>query len=274
MGQDLSSSGGLTAAWNDNLSHSALAADERTAEVYTASGSFDQRFSLTRDLALLAGGTAALETCPRYDDLDRVSAGAHAELRKKFGLGPLAPVLSLDLGAGGAAFRDSYRDGWSADVTAGLAKRVNDAWRVAVKADWSRQEARQTVYDCENRGLSAETSWDVTDRWQVALGVGREWGQQEASASWNAWSYRYYGGAGPAVANYYGQVPYTYSNTFGPGWVAYRVTGHADLGWLSLAPALGPDTALPLRYEAVEVYAGAGTRYISHQLSLSLLHRF
>jgi hypothetical protein len=271
---DLYPAGTVTAEWTDNLSHSALATDQLAGEIFSAGGSLDRRFSLTRDLSLLAGGTATAEICPQYDGLDQVAAGLQLELREKFGLGALAPVLSLRTEAGAASFGESARDGWSAKGALGVAKRLNDAWRVTVNADWSHQEARQQVFDCEKRGLSAELSWDVTDRWQVGLGARREWGQQEASASWNAWSYLSYGGAGPALANYYEQIPYVYSSTFGPGWVAYRVRGQTNLWWLSLSPALGANTALPLRFESVEVYAAAGTRYISHQVSLSIVHRF
>ena len=56
--------------------------------------------------------------------------------------------------------------------------------------------------------------------------------------------------------------------------MAYRIDGRTDLWWFSVAPALTRDTALPLRYETIEVHGGAGTRYLSHQISLSLLHRF
>jgi hypothetical protein len=270
----VSTSGSLTATWNDNLSHSADADDERTAQLFDASGSFSQRFPLARDTALVTGGTASVESCPRYHGLDSLGASAQLTLREKFGLGALAPVLSLNTEAGAASFRESARNGWSATVTLGLARRFNDAWRGAVNAEWSHHEARQTVFDLEHRGVSAELSWDVTERWQLGLGAGRQWGQQEANASWNSWSDGLYGAEGPALANYYQHLPSTYSHTFGPGWVGYRIDGHTDLGWVSLSPALAPDTALPLRYQIVEVYGGAGTRYLSHQLSLSLVHRF
>lgn len=272
--EGVTADGSLTATWNDNLSHSAEAADRREATVFSADGSFSRRFPLGRDTALLAGGAARVETCPSYDGIDTLAAAARLAVREKFGLGALAPVLSLNTEAGAATFRESARNGWTAHATLGLAKRFNDAWRGALNAEWSHQNARQTAFDRESRALSAELSWDVTDRWQIGAGAGRQWGQQEANASWNTWSYVTSGAAGPALANYYEQVPDTYSNTYGPGWIAYRIDGHTDLAWISISPALAPDTALPLRYQVVEVHGGAGTRYLSHQLSLSLVHRF
>jgi hypothetical protein len=273
-GEGVTTEGSLTSTWNDNLSHSAQAADCRQATVFSADGSFSQRIPLTRDLALLAGGSAEVESCPRYDGLDTLGAVARLAAREKFGLGALAPVLSLSAEAGASSFRESARNGWSSKASVGLAKRFDEAWRAALNAEWSHQDARQTVFDLENRALSAELSWDLSDHWQIAAGASRQWGQQEANASWNSWSYVTSGAAGSALANYYEQVPDTYSNTFGSGWIAYRIEGHTDLGWISISPALAPNTALPLRYQVVEVHGGAGIRYLSHQLSLSLVHRF
>ena len=101
----ISTAGYITETWNDNLSHSSKTAEERAAAVISASGSFSQRFSLTRDTALISGGAVGVETCPRYDGLDTLSATVHLEIRQKFGLGALAPVLSLKAEAGAATFR-------------------------------------------------------------------------------------------------------------------------------------------------------------------------
>ncbi|HWA10370.1 MAG TPA: hypothetical protein VG838_13030 [Opitutaceae bacterium] len=270
----ISTSGSLVATWNDNLSHSSQPVDQREAEVFSASGAFSQRFPLSRDAALLAGGTAGIKACPRFDGLDDATAGAQLEVRQKFGLGPLAPVLSLQTEADAVAFRETARSGWTANARLDLAKRFDDAWRATVSAEWSRRDARAETFSREDRGLSAELTWDVTDLWQLSAGACRQWGGQEANASWNTWGFAVAGGAGPALANYYQRIPFTYSNTFGPGWVAYRIDGHTDLWWLSLAPALARNTALPLRYEVIRTHGEAGTHYLSHQVSLSLLHRF
>jgi hypothetical protein len=96
--EGVTADGSLTAAWNDNLSHSAEAADRREATVFSADGSFSRRFPLSRDTALLAGGAARVETCPSYDGIDTLAAVARLAVREKFGLGALAPVLSLNRG--------------------------------------------------------------------------------------------------------------------------------------------------------------------------------
>ncbi len=110
----VSTSGSLTTTWNDNLSHSAQAVDRRAAEIFSASGNFSQRFPLSRDAALITGGIATVKTCPRYDGLDALSAGAQLEVRQKFGLGALAPVVSLHTEADATAVHESTRNGWAA----------------------------------------------------------------------------------------------------------------------------------------------------------------
>lgn len=270
----VSTSGSLTATWSDNLSHSARPVDRRSAETFSASGAVSQRFILTRDDALLFGGTANTRICPEFDGLDTVSLAAQLELRRKFGLGPLAPVLALQTEAGGGLARETARNAWTTTARLTASKRLDDAWRVAVTGEWSDRNANQAVFSRVNRGLSAEVSWDVTDLWQLDAGACRQWGEQEANASWTTWGAAMAGVAGPALADYYARIPWRMSDTFGSGWVAYRVDGRTDLWWLALAPAIAPNTSLPLRYDHVDVHGSAGSRYVSHQFSLSVVHRF
>jgi hypothetical protein len=270
----ISTSGSLTAAWNDNLSHSARPIDQRNAETFSASGAFSQRFILSRDDALLFGGTANTRICPEFDGLDDVSFAVQLELRRKFGLGPLAPVLALQTEAGGGLYREAARNAWTTTARLTASKRLNDAWRVAVTGEWSDRNANQAVFSRVNRGLSAEVSWDVTDIWQLDAGACRQWGEQEANASWATWSGAMAGFAGPALADYYMRIPWRMSDTFGSGWVAYRIDGRTDLWWLALAPAIARNTSLPLRYDHIDVHGSAGSHYVSHQISLSVVHRF
>ena len=215
-----------------------------------------------------------MEACPRYNGLDFIAAGPRLELRRKFGLGPFAPTLRFAASAGGIIARESERGAWSAAASLSLSKRLSESWRASVSAEWQGQDARESVYDRGLRGLSAEINWDLTDRWQISLGVSRQKGDQTAYASWNHWAWVYYGAAGPALANYYQSLRWITSDTFGPGWVAYHIDGHTSLWWVTLSPALSANTALPFRLERVEVRGGAGTRYVSHLVSLSLVHRF
>jgi hypothetical protein len=270
----ISTSGSLSGTWNDNLSHSARAVDRRGAETLTASGAFSQRFILTRDDALLFGGTAGAKLCPEFDGLDTVSLAVQVELRRKFGLGALAPVLALQTEAGGGLSRETARNAWTTAARLVLSKRLTDAWRVAVTGEWSDRNANSAVFSRINRGLSAEVSWDATDIWQIDAGACRQWGEQEANTSWNSWGAVMAGVAGPALQDYYMRIPWQLSDTFGSGWVAYRIDGRTDLWWLALAPAIAPNTSLPLRYDHVEVHGSAGSHYVSHQFSLSVVHRF
>lgn len=264
----------VTATWNDNLSRTSYYADEREAGVYSIGGSIDRRVSLNRDVALLLGGDVRGEICPRFSGLDNIAAGPRADLQRKFGLGPFAPLLSFNTAASAIAARESYRRGWSAVAKLGFSKRLSNVLRAELSAEWTRHDLDEPVYDREIGGLSAEIKWDVTPRWQLGLGAGRQDGEQIAYASGSCWDLVYNGGAGPAEAAYYQSVPSVSSKTFGSDWVAYRIDGRTDSWWISLSPALAANTALPLRYERVEVRGYAGSRYVSHIISLSWVRRF
>jgi hypothetical protein len=76
------------------------------------------------------------------------------------------------------------------------------------------------------------------------------------------------------VQNYYTHTPWEVTNTFGPGWVAYRVDCRADFWWAQIAARLGEHTSVPLRYESAKVVNRVGVRYDSAFWSLGVLHRF
>ena len=82
------------------------------------------------------------------------------------------------------------------------------------------------------------------------------------------------GAFGPTIQSYYASIPWHVTNTYGAGWVAYRVDARADQWWIGLAPAIGDNSSLPLRYERTEVTNRVGVRYVSEIWSLAFVHRF
>jgi len=60
------------------------------------------RQPLPENFAIIFGGAASAEWWPRFKELDQITAGPEIELQRKFGLGPLAPIVAL---SGGAIWR-------------------------------------------------------------------------------------------------------------------------------------------------------------------------
>ncbi|MDI1320651.1 MAG: hypothetical protein PSW75_10740 [bacterium] len=259
-------SASLSAAWEENITHTTFEAEAYDAMLYEGNFEGQWHSQVSHDVLLNFGANAGFESCPRYHDLDRVLLGAEVGIQRKFGLGPLAPVLGADLSYTGSASRGSERSG--ARLLAGLkwSRRWNESWQTVVAADYMANTGRARVYHYSNHGLSLETHYDFAEHWQLTAGCKREWGEQVA--------YAWIGGRG---ASY----PYAYaiwknttdSGTFGKNWQVYTMDAHADIAWISISPVLAGDRSLPLRYEQTSV-VGRGESYKVRLLSLSFVQRF
>lgn len=99
-------------------------------------------------------------------------------------------------------------------------------------------------------------------------------GEVTANAEWDVWWTAISGGFGPRIQDYYNRTAWQVTNTFGKGWVAYRVNCAADFTWVQLSYALDDNTSIPLRLEHVTVINRAAVRYDSNLVSLNIVHRF
>jgi hypothetical protein len=195
-------------------------------------------------------------------------------MRHKFGLGPMVPVLEGGLALTAMRFHESGRSGWRQEGFVSLSQRLTASWRVVATANWESFTASRAPFDTHARRIALETYYDVTDTWQVGAGASRLHGQLVANAAWSVWGQALGGALGPTVQQYYRSVPWEVSNTFGQGWVAYRVECRADFWWTQLSARLSDRTSVPLRYESVKVVNRIGVRYDSAFWSLGVLHRF
>ncbi len=263
-----------TVTWAENLSRTSALPNQKSARVLAVTVNAGHARQLNSDWLLQSDAELGGTWVPQYDALDTFNAGAHATLRRKFGLGALAPVLEFNAGLTGAASHERGRSGWKLDGGVRLAKRFTENWRVAAGMDWEEFFARRQPFDVTNHRAVVETTWDITDRWQVNLGGARLWGQLTANAAPGVWAQAIGGGLGPVIFNTYNRLAWEVTDTYGPGWVAYRINCHADMWWLELAPALTEKTSLSLRYEFVKVINEIDIRYDSAFWSLSVVHQF
>lgn len=262
------------AAWAENISRSSSPVDWADAMSYeaalTASRSRQLAPNLTGQLWLQAG----VFTRPRYDKNNEINLGPGAGLSRKFGLGPLAPVVSAEASFLHKSARIGGNSGWTAHAALSASKRVHEAWRISATGDWHNHYARSSTYDVRYRRLFSELSWDITDRWQLTYGYGRLWGDFTANASPIIWPRAIGGLLGAAIADYYNAMPWEVTDSYGPDWVTYRVHGKARLWWLQLSPALTANTSLALRYDSNFAINKVNVRYRTDIWTLSLLHNF
>ena len=260
--------------WADNLSRTSFAPTQKDAAIFSAGLSATHARQLAPNWTAIFSGELDAETVPDFDALDRAGAGAQATLRRKFGLGPFAPVLDLSASLQRNEFSESGRSHWRQEIVLSFAKRLTETLRLNASGRWERHEAKGAPYDVQNRRLAFEATWDATPRWRLRAGVSRLEGQLTANATGAIYAQALAGAFGTAIQNYYSSVPFGTTDTFGPGWVAYRVDGDADIWWAEASLAATDRTTLALRHEAVKFVNVVGVRYDTAFVSLHLAHRF
>ena len=262
-------------AWVDNLSRTSHAPTQKSARVDEVAARLATARQLSRDWLLFADAGASLQHVGHFDALDRVGATGALTLRRKFGLGPYAPVFEASGSLSGQAFRESGRSGWQPDVMLRYSQRLTASWRAAAGAGWTHFVARDEPYDVTNRRLFLETQYELAAGWQIAAGAARHWGEFTANAAGAVWAQAIGGGLGPVIFDHYNTLAWAVTDSFGPGWVAYRIrNSRADSWWAELAPALTERTSVALRYAAVRVTNAIGIEYDTSAWTLSLSHRF
>lgn len=249
------------ADWTDSLRHEARA----TASLLTP---------LATGISLITEADLGYTSIPRYVRNTTISATARTALRWKFGLGPFAPVLTTDVALARRDSRISGDSSWHATGGVHVSQRFTDSWRASVTGDWSQNYAAHSTFDTRHHRLLGSVTYDLNDRWQLTYGRGSLWGDINANASARIWSRALAGLITPAVGAYYPTLSYETTDSFGPGYVTYRFKARTDFWWLELAPALGRNTSLPLRYESTFTVNFVGVKYRQDLWTLSLLHRF
>jgi hypothetical protein len=262
----------VTAA--ENFSRTSYAPTAQDATVFDVDGAFLHAKQLAPNWTLIAALEGQAENVAQFSAMNRLSGGARATVRHKFGLGPNVPVLEAGGAVTAVRFRESGRSGWREEAFASLSQRIGETLRLVATANWENFSASHAPFDTHAHRFGLEAYWDATETWQLGAGASRLDGQLVANAVWPVWAQAIGGGFGPTVQNYYTSIPWEVSNTFGNGWVAYRVDCRANFWWAQLAARLSEHTSLPLRYEHAEVINHIGIRYASAFWSLGVLHRF
>ena len=261
-------------SWTENINRASAGPDWRDALQHEVRGAFGHFRQWTDGLVTTGEIVGSFERVPKYTDLDHVTAGIAGQARQKFGFGAFAPVVSLDVDLRAREARRDGDDGWTASSAVRVGKRVTESWRAALVGDWQQHYARSSIFDTRHHRLFATVTWDITDRLQLSHGNGRLWGDFTANASGPIWARALSGALGSNISDYYNTVSWAVTDTFGPGWVTYRVTGRVSFWWLELSPAIGRNTSLPLRYESRFSVNKVGVKYRQDIWSVQLMHRF
>lgn len=272
--ENLSVTASTATTWTENISRTSFAPTRKNAETYD----LDLTASLHRQLApawlLTLGLDADYLSEPAYDLNSRLQAGPNVALQRKFGLGPLAPVLQFNAGYTYKAIRVEADRGWTAEAGVRLAKRLLPELKVAATAQWLEHYANSSTFDIQQRTLGAEATWDITDRWRLTGTASWLQGRIVANAAPYVYAQALAGGFGPAIQSYYSSIPFETTNAYGPGWIAYNLQARAELWSLALAYSLTDRLSLELRTDHAYVINHVDVRYPTKSWGLGLSYRF
>jgi hypothetical protein len=263
-----------TAGWTNNHSRTSAVATRKDSDTYEFSLGGSQPRQLAPSLLLITSEEISALRVQDFHLADHLRVGGRLVLQRKFGLGPLAPVLQV---SGGLAYKSARFEGdrgWTTEAGLQFAKRILPGLRLAVGAQWLEHSARSNVFDLVQHAFSGDVSWDVSDRWSLAASVSRLEGDIVANAAWPVWAQALGGGFGPVVQNYYTSRPWSRTHLYGPDWVSYNVEADVDLWSASLSYRASDRTTLELRKSAAFVVNRIGVRYPTDTWSLGLHHRF
>ncbi|MEY2881668.1 MAG: hypothetical protein RLZZ15_4048, partial [Verrucomicrobiota bacterium] len=244
----LSLRAGAETTWAENIARSSAPSNWIDTLRQEAHVGASRLMPLDTGVSLVGDLEASWVAVPRFTQNNTLTLRATVALRKKFGLGPLAPVLTAEAGLARVESRLRGEDAWVASGAVRVTKRFDDSWRAALTADWEQHYAAGAPFDTRHHRLLGSLAWDVTDRWQLSAGAGALWGDFVASAGPAVWARALAGQITPAIGAYYPTLSWAVTDSYGRGWVSYRAKGRSDFWWLELAPSLGRNTSLPLRY--------------------------
>ena len=263
-----------TTQWTENISRTSFEPTRKDAANYDLSLNASQPRQLAPDWLLTYGAGADFIGVPKFHLADNFNIGPQIGLQRKFGLGPLAPVLQFDTAYTYKAARLAWDRGGTLEANLRFAQRFGSDFKVAVSGQWLKHYADNAIFDIQQRTVSVDATWDISEHWRLSGSVGRLQGSIVANAAPSVYFNALAGALGPVVANYYDAIPWDETDIYGAGWISYRVEAHADLWSVSLAYAVSDRTTLALSDNSVFVVNHVGIRYPTDSVGLSLIHRF
>ena len=272
--ESISLTGSATATAVDNVSRTSFAPTRKDATTYEFDLTASRHDQLAANWLLEAGAEADWLHVPKYDLTDNFKAGPRLGLQRKFGLGPLAPVLQF---SAGIAYKDARLDadrGWTSEGGVRLSKRLDPAVKVTLGSEWLEHDAASATFDVQQRTLSLVVDWDITANWRLSGTASRLSGRIVANAAPSVWSQAIGGALGATVFNYYNSIPWEVTRLYGPGWVSYNVEATANLWSLTLAYAVTERSSVELRAGGVYVINHIDVRYPTDSWGLGFVHRF
>jgi hypothetical protein len=257
--------------YDSNLSRAQLERDIKSDTAALASLQWGQFIPVADGLAITAGVDVRTEIYGRYSGLDNVNFGGWLSVRRKIGLGALAPWISAHASAGRLEYRNSIRDGWRYSVGVSAGKRITE--RLNLRADYwyeARTADREepvvasisgAVFDLEGHNVGIAGDYALTDRLTIFAGYTVREGDVASSTQRNRAIFR-------------NSTAITRDPVFGDNVFGYRINATTHAGRLGLSCGLGDANSLNFAVERWVSRGEGGLDYYNTLVGASYVHSF
>lgn len=228
-------------AWDDNVSRAISRADIVGDSALELGASLGLRAAPGDRSTLAVSADLRGTRHRRFRGLDRVSFGAGASLRSKFGLGAYAPWASVSASVAREAVELGLRDGRRAALALVAGRRLSTRFELSgglLLERFDAADARSAIpgvsgdaFSTRAHGAFAHADFEASARWLVGAEVSERTGDVVASTRRDRKIFEYSSAVIPDPA-------------FGPDYVAYRLEGRTQTLEAFASYALGERTAL------------------------------
>lgn len=158
------------ALYDSNLSNSDRASDVKDDWAWQSNLRVGNAFQLARDLRLNLGVDLRAQVWTRFYAFDNLAPGGSASLRYRFGLGRLAPWVSVEDRLAYAFFKEDDRSG--IDNSLGIRGGFGITERLAVEAAYTFDDyvAKDPFWNLNGNSGAIRLTFDATSSLQVAVG--------------------------------------------------------------------------------------------------------
>ncbi len=247
--------------------HADIVADSSAA----ASISALQLIQAGESYSFAAGAELSGQIYDHLSGLNDASLDGMLSLKKKWGLGALAPWVRATVSLGRADFADGYRDATIYRASLEIGKRFDE--RMSMWANYGYERRRATPPEAEFYGTSADVfsqsgrslkaGMQYSLSGPLSLSLGSLWRRGDVISTTTANS--------PGYVNYKAWVP---DPTFGTGAYAYRLDATTYGARLGAEYSLGAHNLIGCGFQRLETHAQGGINYSDSMPILTWNYRF
>jgi hypothetical protein len=230
-----------------------------------------QLIQIGENYSFAAGGNLGGQVYEHLSGLNDASLEGVLSLKRKWGLGALAPWARAGISLGRADYADGYRSASLYRASLEIGKRLDE--RVSLWAGYNFEHRHATpaeaelygisgdVFSQSGRTLKAALQYSLTAR--ISLGLGSLWRHGDVISTTTAANNIYVNSKAVAA-----------DPTFGPGAYAYKLDGTTYGARLGVDYSLSAHSLIGCGFQRLQTHAQGGNNYSDSMPQITWNYRF